>query len=169
MADVMIVGGTGSRINITGFDVASRGAAGVQRQGGRRPRFAGRSTPSRSGMVYGEGAAQIVLESRDHAERRGVRTTGPGGRGGVRGTSRRPRRSSRRATRFAGRFGRRWRRPACSRVEIGHVNAPRHQHARGRSDRSPGDSRDAGRRAGDRAEELFRQPRAKAAAWWSWR
>jgi 3-oxoacyl-[acyl-carrier-protein] synthase II len=74
LADVMIVGGTGSRVNVT--DVMWHAGARVSRDGD------GTSDPStvcrpfdlnRSGMVYGEGAAEFVLESRDHAERRGVR------------------------------------------------------------------------------------------------
>ena len=72
-ADVMIVGGTGSRINVTDFMWHRRRAAGAQRSGRSGHAFAGRSMRDRSGMVYGEGAAEIVLESRDHAERRGVR------------------------------------------------------------------------------------------------
>ena len=72
-ADVMIVGGTGSRINIT--DLMWHRAARLASCNGAedvakvcRPFDAGRR-----GLVYGEGSAQIVLESREHAERRGVR------------------------------------------------------------------------------------------------
>jgi len=72
-ADLMIVGGTGSRINLS--DV-------MWHRGARLASLNGRVDPAevcrpfdaeRSGMVYGEGAAEIVLESREHAERRGAR------------------------------------------------------------------------------------------------
>jgi 3-oxoacyl-[acyl-carrier-protein] synthase II len=71
-ADVMIVGGTGTRLNISEL-IWHRGA---------RMACNGKPDPAqicrpfdaeRSGMVCGEGAAQLVLESREFAERRGVR------------------------------------------------------------------------------------------------
>ena len=72
-ADVMIVGGTGSRLNVT--DLMWHRAARLASCNGPqdvarvcRPFDAGRD-----GLVYGEGSGQIVLESREHAERRGVR------------------------------------------------------------------------------------------------
>jgi 3-oxoacyl-[acyl-carrier-protein] synthase II len=72
LADLMIVGGTGSRINIT--DLMWHRGAGVSRDGVAEPSAVCRPFDlRRSGMVYGEGAAQMVLETRDHAERRGVR------------------------------------------------------------------------------------------------
>jgi 3-oxoacyl-[acyl-carrier-protein] synthase II len=72
LADVMIVGGTGSRINVT--DLMWHAGARVARDGGSDPSAVCRPfDKNRSGMVYGEGAAEFVLESRDHAERRGVR------------------------------------------------------------------------------------------------
>jgi 3-oxoacyl-[acyl-carrier-protein] synthase II len=72
LADVMIVGGTGSRINVT--DLMWHAGAHVAREGGSDPSAVCRPfDKDRSGMVYGEGAAEFVLESRDHAERRGVR------------------------------------------------------------------------------------------------
>jgi len=72
LADVMIVGGTGSRINIT--DLMWHSGARVSRDGEVDPAAVCRPFDlKRSGMVYGEGAAEFVLESRDHAERRGVR------------------------------------------------------------------------------------------------
>ena len=71
-ADVMIVGGTGSQINVSEL-MWHRGA---------RLACNGKFPPSavcrpfdaaRSGRVFGEGAAQIVIETREHAERRGAR------------------------------------------------------------------------------------------------
>ena len=69
-ADVMITGGTSSRLNIS--DILWRVGARLSRRvedpaGACRPFDA-----NRDGMVYGEGAAQFVLESRRHAERRGA-------------------------------------------------------------------------------------------------
>jgi len=72
-ADVMIVGGTGTRLNVTDF--LWRGAERVACNGAGPPATVCRPFDARrSGMVYGEGAAQIVLESRDHAARRGARS-----------------------------------------------------------------------------------------------
>jgi 3-oxoacyl-[acyl-carrier-protein] synthase II len=72
LCDVVVVGGTGSRINIT--DIMWHAGARVSRDGSVEPAAVCRPFDlNRSGMVYGEGAAELVLESRDHAERRGVR------------------------------------------------------------------------------------------------
>jgi 3-oxoacyl-[acyl-carrier-protein] synthase II len=72
LADVMIAGGTGSRINLTDF--LWHAGARLARNGDDDPAAVCRPFDAhRSGLVYGEGAAKIVLESRDHAERRGVR------------------------------------------------------------------------------------------------
>lgn len=72
-ADLMIVGGTGSRINLSDI---------MWHRGARLACMNGRVDPTqicrpfdaeRSGMVCGEGSAEIVLESREHAERRGAK------------------------------------------------------------------------------------------------
>ena len=70
-ADVMIAGGTGSRLNITG--IMYRGDSNLSH---RNDDPASASRPfdvDRDGMVNGEGAAAFVLESRPHAEARGAR------------------------------------------------------------------------------------------------
>jgi 3-oxoacyl-[acyl-carrier-protein] synthase II len=75
-ADVMIVGGTGSRLNLSEM---------MWHRGARTACMNGRTDPAqicrpfdaeRSGMVCGEGAAQIVLESQEYAERRGAKIIG---------------------------------------------------------------------------------------------
>jgi 3-oxoacyl-[acyl-carrier-protein] synthase II len=71
-ADVMIVGGTGSRINVSEL-MWHRGAR-LACNGQFAPEAVCRPFDAqRSGQVYGEGAAQIVIETREHAERRGAR------------------------------------------------------------------------------------------------
>ena len=110
-ADVMIVGGTGSRINVTGPDVASRGAAVARRQGRSGRRFAGRSTPIAAAWCTAKGRPKSCSKaasmpsggaSRPLARVAGLRRAA---------ASRRPSRCSRRATRSAGRFRRRSRPP----------------------------------------------------------
>lgn len=70
-ADVMIVGGTGSRMNIS--DLMWHRGARIACNGKPLPAQICRPFDAeRTGMVCGEGAAQIVLESREFAERRGA-------------------------------------------------------------------------------------------------
>ncbi len=72
VADVMIAGGSGSRLKLT--DLMWRRGAGLSMNGHGDPGAVCRPfDASRSGIVNGEGAAQFVLESREHAERRGAR------------------------------------------------------------------------------------------------
>jgi 3-oxoacyl-[acyl-carrier-protein] synthase II len=71
-ADLVIVGGTGSRLNLT--DLMWHRAAGLAMNGDIPPAAVCRPFDARrAGIVNGEGSAQIVLESREHAERRGAR------------------------------------------------------------------------------------------------
>lgn len=72
LADVMLIVGTGSRINVT--DLMWHRGARLAREGVGGPAGACRPFDAdRSGLVYGEGAACLLLEGRDHAERRGRR------------------------------------------------------------------------------------------------
>lgn len=69
-ADVMISGGTGSRLGLTAM--MYRGDSNLSH---RQDDPAGASRPfdrDRDGMVNGEGAAALVLESRGHADSRGA-------------------------------------------------------------------------------------------------
>ncbi len=71
-ADVMIVGGTGSRINVS--DLMWHRGARLACNGKLPPAAVCRPFDAgRSGQVNGEGSAQIVIETREHAERRGAR------------------------------------------------------------------------------------------------
>ena len=70
-ADVMLAGGTGCRLHP--MALVARGDALLSR---RRDDCTRASRPfdlERDGLVNGEGAAMFVLESRDHAHRRGAR------------------------------------------------------------------------------------------------
>jgi 3-oxoacyl-[acyl-carrier-protein] synthase II len=71
-ADVMIVGGTGSRLHPLSW--AFRDNRQLLSPRTEPPEAASRPFDlCRDGMVYGEGAAAFVLEGRGHAEARGVR------------------------------------------------------------------------------------------------
>jgi 3-oxoacyl-[acyl-carrier-protein] synthase II len=73
-ADVMLAGGTGCRLHPTAL--VARGDALLSHRADDCRRAARPFDRDRDGMVNGEGAAVIVLESREHAERRGVRIRG---------------------------------------------------------------------------------------------
>lgn len=69
-ADVMIVGGAGSRLSLA--PMLYRGTEGLSRC--EAPEQASRPFDlGRDGLVNGEGAAAIILERRSHAERRGAK------------------------------------------------------------------------------------------------
>ena len=73
-ADVMLAGGTGCRLHPTAL--VARGDALLSH---RADDFRSACRPfdlERDGLVNGEGAGAIVLESREHAERRGARIRG---------------------------------------------------------------------------------------------
>lgn len=70
LADVMLTGGAGSRLCLT--SVIYRGDSNLSHRNDE-PQAACRPFElHRDGMVLGEGAGTIVLESREHAERRGA-------------------------------------------------------------------------------------------------
>ena len=69
-ADIMLAGGTGSRLHPTAL--VARGNASLSK---RDDDFESACRPfdlHRDGLVNGEGAAVLVLESREHAEKRGA-------------------------------------------------------------------------------------------------
>ncbi len=68
-ADVMLAGGTSTRLDVT--DLVFRGGAGLSRCKATPAAACRPFEANRDGAVCGEGAAYFVLESRDHAERRG--------------------------------------------------------------------------------------------------
>jgi 3-oxoacyl-[acyl-carrier-protein] synthase II len=69
-ADVMIVGGVGTRIELTGWIYRADLKLSHRMD---EPQAASRPFDlDRDGMVNGEGAAALILESRAHAERRGA-------------------------------------------------------------------------------------------------
>ena len=69
-ADVMIVGATGTRVGLTGW--MYRGDIGLSHRS-ENPQLASRPFDAdRDGMVNGEGAAAVVLETRRHAQQRGA-------------------------------------------------------------------------------------------------
>ena len=70
-ADVMIAGGTGSRLNITGL--MYRGDLNLSHRNDDPARASRPFDANRDGMVNGEGAAAFVLESKEHALARGAR------------------------------------------------------------------------------------------------
>jgi len=73
-ADVMIAGGTGCRLHPTGL--VARGETLVSRRTDDGRRASRPFDRDRDGLVNGEGAGAIVLETRVHAERRGARIRG---------------------------------------------------------------------------------------------
>jgi 3-oxoacyl-[acyl-carrier-protein] synthase II len=69
-ADVMIVGGVGARINPT--SQAYRGHSDLSHRNDNPTRACRPFDAQRDGLVNGEGAAAFILESRQHAEKRGA-------------------------------------------------------------------------------------------------
>lgn len=80
-ADVIIVGGTGSRIHTSrSVHLALQEQIAVGERDEQDPNVAARACrpfdAQRSGMVLAEGAGAIILETRTHAENRGARVLG---------------------------------------------------------------------------------------------
>mgnify|MGYP006272363741 FL=1 len=73
-ADVMLTGGTGCRLHPTAL--VARGDALLSHRADDCRRASRPFDRDRDGLVNGEGAAALVLESRAHAERRGARIHG---------------------------------------------------------------------------------------------
>ncbi len=73
-ADVMLTGGASSRLHPTAL--VARGETMQSRPAGDCRRACRPFDRDRTGMLDGEGAAIFVLESREHAERRGARIRG---------------------------------------------------------------------------------------------
>jgi 3-oxoacyl-[acyl-carrier-protein] synthase II len=73
-ADVMLVGGTGCRLHPTAL--VARGDALLSHRADDCRRASRPFDRDRDGLVNGEGAGAIVLESREHAARRGGRIHG---------------------------------------------------------------------------------------------
>ena len=73
-ADVMLTGGTGCRLHPTAL--VARGEAVLTRSFDDYRQVCRPFDRDRDGMLDGEGAAVFVLESREHAERRGARIRG---------------------------------------------------------------------------------------------
>lgn len=69
-ADVMLAGGTGSRLNIT--PLSYRGEAYLSHRHDEPAKASRPFDAGRDGLVNGEGAATLVLEAREHAEARGA-------------------------------------------------------------------------------------------------
>ena len=68
-ADVMLAGGTSTKLDLT--DLMFHGGAGLSRRADEPEKACRPFDADRDGAVAAEGAAYFVLESRDHAERRG--------------------------------------------------------------------------------------------------
>ncbi|MEO0528992.1 MAG: beta-ketoacyl-[acyl-carrier-protein] synthase family protein [Planctomycetota bacterium] len=68
-ADVMLAGGTSTKLDLT--DLMFHGGAGLSRRSDDPAAACRPFDADRDGFVAAEGAAYFVLESRDHAERRG--------------------------------------------------------------------------------------------------
>ena len=68
-ADMMLAGGTSSKIDVT--DLVFHAGAGLSKRGDDPSAACRPFDADRDGAVCGEGAAYFVLETRDHAERRG--------------------------------------------------------------------------------------------------
>ena len=68
-ADVMIAGGTSTKLDLT--DLMFHGGAGLSRRADAPEKACRPFDADRDGAVAAEGAAYFVLESREHAERRG--------------------------------------------------------------------------------------------------
>ncbi|MFN5755514.1 MAG: beta-ketoacyl-[acyl-carrier-protein] synthase family protein [Planctomycetia bacterium] len=119
-ADVMLTGGTGCRLHPTAL--VARGDALLSHRADDFRRACRPFDLNRDGMVNGEGAAAIVLESREHAERRGAKI-----RGRILGTAARCEPKARREG-VTGAALRQAIRPALAAArlapgEVGHVNA----------------------------------------------
>lgn len=73
-ADVMLAGGTSTKLDLT--DLVFHGGAGLSRRAESPAEACRPFDADRDGLVAAEGAAYFVLESREHAERRGFSQRG---------------------------------------------------------------------------------------------